>query len=244
MKIRKTLGMPEQHVTSFNPFAFDEGAGAGGGTNPPAPATPPAPPAPVTPPPVAGALAAVGPHGFPESTPVAEMTDAQASKYWHHYAKQHRSEADQLKAWREANEAKVTGYEALEAASRTDAERAVEAAKADGEKVGKAAAEQALAAKYAAPLVQSRFEVVLAGRMTPAQVATLVGGLNVAAFLGTDGLPDTTKITDFVTSTVPVAPPGQIPPVNLGGGRTAPVASGGLQAGADLYDQRKSKPRA
>ena len=234
--------MPDHATISFNPYLPNEGDGTSGGTTggagaPPAPPTPPAQPA-------AGAPAApattVGPHGFPENTPVAEMTDGQQASYWRHYAKQHRAEADGLKAWREANEAKAQQYDALAAASRTDQERAIEAARAEAEKAGREAATAEARKTYGAQLVQVRMDAAAAGKgLTPEAMKALAG--DGTRFLGADGVDDA-ALTAFLAA-LPDKAAASVAPINLGGGRTAPVAAGGFEAGAERA-RAQSKSRS
>jgi type IV secretory pathway VirB10-like protein len=235
MKIKQAFGLPEHHITSFNPFTFSVGAVEGGGSD-----VPPTPSAVVPTPPAAGPPAPVAPE-WPANTPVAEMTDAQALAYHRFHSRKHRTERDELAAWKKGNQARVDQFAALEAASKTDAERAIETARTEAGAAARIEGESAAAAKYVTPLVQSRFESVLAGRMTAAAVATLVSGLNVATFLGADGLPDTEKVTAYA-ATFSQAVTGATPasPVNLGAGRTAPVDSS--PSGEDAYARRHKRP--
>jgi hypothetical protein len=242
MRIKLYAGLPG--AASFNPLLPNGGDGTSGGTNggpgvPPA--TPPAPAAPPAPtPPAAGAPATVGPHGYVENTPLEQLPVEQREAYWKHYAKTHRGERDELAAWKKANEARVAEYDALVAASRTDHERALETARTEAATAARTEGETSAAAKYVGPLVLARFESVLAGKKTPAEVATIVGGLNVGAFLGSDGLPDTEKVAAYAAT---IAPTVVTPPPNLGGGRTAPPNVGGTQAGVDAWHAAHPKKR-
>lgn len=90
---------------------------AGGGTTPPAPNDPPAPPA--DPP---------ADLGFPQNTPVAEMTDAQASAYWRNESKKQQKIAEARKDY-DAIKAK---HDEFVAAHATDDDKKTAAAKAEG----------------------------------------------------------------------------------------------------------------
>lgn len=246
MKIRKMVGMPDLAVDPTPWMLPNGGDPTAGGTNggagtPAAPAAPPAPAAPAPTTPVAGAPAS-GPNGFPEGVQLEQMSSEQVTNYWKHWAKTNRTALEQRDAELATLRPKAEQYDALEAASRTDQERAVQAARTEGVTVGRTEAEQAAVAKYGTALVQARFESVLAGRKTAEEVATIVSGLNVAAFLGTDGLPDTEKVAAYATTVAPAAQQ-QKPPGDLGGGRTPAPVAGGLQAGADLYESTRKKPR-
>ena len=247
MKIRGLYaGLPG--MTSFNPLLPDEGDGTsgattGGGGAPAVPATPTAPPTPVTPPATAApATPAAGDTGFPANTPVAEMTDAQRAAYHRHYAVQHRAERDELAAWKAANEAKVAQYEALEAASKTETERAIEAARTEAAAAAKAEALAEARKTYGVPAVQARLDAALDAKgLTAEQMKVLVP--DPARFLGADGV-DTTALTAFLVALPDKAAAPAATRVDLGGGRTTPVGTAGVEAGAALYEARKSKPRA
>ena len=209
----------------------------GGGSNPPVPPPPPAPPAPPQGTPATGPQD--GPNGFPEGTALSEMTPTQRESYWRHHARRHEDASKAKDAELAALKPKAEQYDALAEASKTEAEKAIEEAARRGQDTGRQEAEQAAVVKYGKALVQARFESVLAGRMTPDQVATLVGGLNVTGFLGTDGLPDQSRISEYVAA-IPVAAGAPKTP-ELGGGRTSPPPTSGVAAGHDLYAQRHPK---
>jgi len=236
-----------------------DGDGIGQGA-PPVPTPPPTapqgqpqnPPVPTPPPdpqrqPPAQQGQQNSPNGYPENTPLAEMTSEQRERYWQFHARKHEGRANAALAENAALKPKADQFDALEEASRTEAEKAVTAAEQRGRDAGRTEAEAAAVAKYGAALVQARFESVLAGRLTPEQVSTLVGGLNVSAFLADDGLPDTAKITDYAAAIpAPAAPqtPPPTPPRDLGGGRTTPPPATGTAAGRALYEERTKKRTA
>lgn len=236
--MNRRLAMPA--VFGIPPWAalIDGDDGGGGGGNPPAPPT--APPAPAPP---APAPAGVGPNGYPEGKPLAEMTDREQAAYWRHHARKHEDASKAKDTEIAALKPRADQYAALEEASRSEAERAVAAAEQRGRDEGRTAAQQEALTKYGAALVQARFESVLAGRLTPKQVATLVGGLNVAGFLGADGLPDAARISEYAAAipAAPDAPGGGVKPPDLGGGRTAPPPTTGVEAGRALYAARHPK---
>ena len=209
----------------------------GGGSTPPVPTPPPAPPVPPQGTPATGPQD--GPDGFPEGTSLNEMSPVQQAAYWRHKARKHEDASKANAAELAALKPKAEQYDALAAASQTDAERAVADAEKRGRDAAKAETEAAARETYGKALVQARFEVALAGRLTPGQVATLVGGLNVTGFLGTDGLPDQSRISEYVAA-IPVAAGAPKTP-ELGGGRTSPPPTSGVAAGHDLYAQRHPK---
>ena len=250
MNIRKSVGMPD-HLFAINPLLPDTGDGTGGGTTggtgvpsvtaSPAPIQPPvAPPTlPVTGPP------AVGPNGFAEGVSLAELPAEQVTAYWKYHARRHEDASKAAQAELARTKPLADQFAALEAASRTEQERAIEAARTEAATAARAQADTELRDRYAPALVQARLESALAGRMTSEQVAALLPNLNVPALLDANGLPDADRIAAFV-ATIPVAPvaPATQSRVDLGGGRTTPVVSGGIAAGVALYEERKSKPKA
>lgn len=202
----------------------------------PVPTPPPAPPA--------GQGAPVNPHGYPENTPLAEMTAEQRESYWKYHARKHETAA-QAAARRVAELEPVAARAAeLEEATKTAEQKALEAARTAGIEEGKAAAEQAVVSRFAPALLQAKFESALAGRMASEQVSAVVSALNVAAFLGADGLPDPQKVTDYVATAFPpqASPPGQQPPPrDLGGGR--PQGHLGGEDMAAVFDRRHPKAK-
>jgi hypothetical protein len=244
MRIRGLYaGLPG--AASFNPLLPDNDPGASGGTNggagaPPAPVAPPAPAPPAAPPapPVAGALAAAGPNGFPENTPVAEMTDAQRASYYAHYNRRDRAELERVQAELAAAKPLADQFAALEAASKSEAEKAIEAARKDGEKAGREAAEAAARTTYGTQLVQARLDAALTAKGLTAEQMTALAG-DGSRFIGATGV-DAAALDAFLAA-LPDKPTGPAGPPDLGGGRRTPVTAGGLQAGADLYASRHPK---
>jgi hypothetical protein len=178
---------------------------------PPAPGQPPAaPPAPVPAPPVTGQLPAPagtpGPNGFPESTPLAEMTTEQREAYWKHQARKHENaykslgikDPAELERLRQADQELAQ----IREAQQTDTEKAV----AEAEKRGRSEA----AKQYGEELVKAKFEAAAAGRVP--NIAELVEDLNLSKFLGADGKPDAEAITAAVSRFAPTAPTTPPPP--------------------------------
>ena len=226
-------------IPSWVGFTTGPTEGAGGGGPNPTPPTPP--PAPVPAPPATGPQN--GPDWFPENTALTEMNPAQREAYWKHKARLHEDRSKATAAELAALKPRAEQYDALEAASRTEAEKAVAEAEKRGRDAAKAETEAAARETYGRALVAAKFEVALAGRLTPEQVTTLVSGLNVAGFLAADGMPDQARITEYVAA-IPVGTPtppagGKTP--DLGGGRTPPPPTSGIAAGRDLYAQRHPK---
>jgi hypothetical protein len=167
---------------------------------PPTPPAPPAvPPAPTPPvPPVPTPPPAPADPGFPANTPIEQMTLEQREAYWKHYARQHEQrlrEANVPELQRQAAE-----YQALLAATQTDAEKAIAAARAEGHA---AAMRQASTA-----MVDAYLTAASAGRLGEEQRLALLEGVDRAAFLAADGSVDTAKVTAWINRIAPGAAPG------------------------------------
>jgi hypothetical protein len=205
------------------------------------PATPPAPPAappaalpgPVGPPP---AEPGSGESGFPANTPLEQMTAPQREAYWKHHARRHEDRVKAMGDYAEVK-AKAEQFDALAAASQSEQERAVAAAKAEGLAEGRRAA--------AATLVEAAVTVAAAGRLTDAQRAALLAGLDRSAFLTTAGEVDTAKVTEFVNGLAPAQGAAGQPPVpDMGQGRRGHATASGRDAGLAEAQRRYGAPRA
>lgn len=176
---------------------------------PAAPATPPAvPPAtpPVQPP-------ATGDSGFPANTPLTEMTLDQQVAYWRHHSRAHENTA-KARADYDAVKAKAAQYDALQAASMTDNEKAV----ADAEKRGRDAAIREVGGQ----LVDAQVIALSAGRMADGQRDALLGGLDRSKYLKADGSVDADKVRALVDGLAPATP--QVPGTGTTGAPAVPAA--------------------
>lgn len=183
---------------------------------PPAPPAPSAPPTPPVPP--------VSDKGFPDNTPLAEMTAEQQAAYWKHYARQHegvakaRADYDDLKA-------KADELDALKAASATEQEKAVKAA-------SEAARTKALQ-ETTPRLVAAEFRAASAGRHTPEQLAAILEPLDMSKFLDPKGNVDTAKVDAFINSVTPAPAKPGFP--DLGQGRRPGGAGPSVAAGREMF---------
>lgn len=228
-----TMPAPFTWLPAFN---ADGESGGGSGETPPA--------EPVT---GEGGEVKVGPNGYPLNTPVAEMAPEHAAAYWRTAARKHEDSAKALKGELATLKPRAEQYAALEEASRTEADRAIEQARREARDAAVAETEAAALAKYGKVLVGAEFRVQLAGKLTAEQVSTLVGGLDVTRFLTDDGQPDTDRIGEYVAALPAAQPqPAPAPPgrVNLGQGARPGAVVSGLAQGADLYAQRHQKRNA
>lgn len=189
------------------------------------PETPPA--APVTPEP------SVDESGYPANTPVAEMTDKQAAAYWKSKSRQWEN---RTKGMADYDTLKSTAeqYAKLVEASKTDAEKAIDAAKAD--------ARSEVLREVGSRLVDAEITAASAGRMTDNMRTALLQGLDRTRFLTDSGEVDSEKVKTFVDGIVPAnATPAPAAPVDLGQGKRGSNSTPSLADGVSLYDQRHPK---
>lgn len=206
-----------------------------------APAAPPAaPPATVPPaaPPAAAPPAPPASEGYPANTPIQQMTDAQQAAYWKHHSRQHEATATS-RADYDAMKAKADRYDADQAANATEAQKAV----AEAEKQATQKARDA----YLPQLVAAKFEVAVAGRLTPEQLAAVLEPLDLTKFVDGSGNVDATKVATFAANIggqqqqTPGAP-GQTFP-DLGQGPRGGSKPKGVSAGEQMFSDQK-KPAA
>lgn len=189
------------------PAAPAPGAGTAPTQMPPlvAPATPPGqqPPAgggQTTPPaqdPATGTAAGDTDRGYPENTPLVEMSVEQREAYWRHHA---RKWEDTAKARADYDELKTRAeqYDALLATTQTDHERAVEEAR-------KAGRSEALTAA-GDQLVEQWIRAAAANRLPQDTVNGLLKDLNLSNFYTQTNGVNTDKVWSLVNSLIPAAP--------------------------------------
>lgn len=229
------LRMSGDQFASAHPFLPEDGTGGnegGGGAPTESPAEAEAP--------------KLGPNGFPLNTKPESMPPDQQAAYWRHRARENETRTKAALAERDALKPKAQQYDALEQASRSEAEKAADEARAAGEKAGREAERAEALGKFAPRLVGAEFRAQLAGRMTGDQVTELVDGLNVSKFLTEDGAADAESVARFVAAipavTAPAEPAAPARPVrDIGGGSRVGPKVDGLQRGSDLYAARHGK---
>jgi len=173
----------------------------------------------------------VGPNGFPESTPIADMKPEHQAAYWKHQSRKHE---DTAKA-RADYEAIKAERDQLKASTQTDAEKAITDARADE----RAKAEKDTAGKYQARLVAAEVKAALASTKFPAdKIAGQVEFLDHTKFLTADGEVDADKVKQYAAG---LAPTGGTWP-DMGGGKRGRNTTGkGVSAGADMYAASRGK---
>lgn len=263
-------GTPDSTTVTANapaaatPHAASNATGNTPATPPPAPAETAAPADPPANTP--------GEHGYPANTPLEQMSAEQREAYWRYHSRKWeniakgRNDYDELRA-------KAAELEQLRAATATDAEKAVAAARA----AGYAEATQ----KASTILVDAHVRAALGNRLTPDRVDALAATLDHRHFLGADGLSvDAAKVTAFADAvaptpasaatvqpgltavpqaaypapaTTPVTAPPAAPPQlatglpralpDMGQGSTVPAKPSGLAAGAEMARQMFPAPK-
>lgn len=195
---------------------------------PPVPPVSPVPPVPPEPPAPTEQL-------FPPHTPVADMTPAQQIEYWKHHSRKHEARASERSDYDELK-AKAAKYDTLDAASKTEQERALEQAKEDAATEARSKATSELAPK----LVDAEMRAAAAGKLTPEQLAPLIENLDRSKFLTDTGDVDLEKVATFIGAAAPGAAGGTTKPgfPNLGQGKRTPGDKPTTQTGADRYAER------
>jgi hypothetical protein len=165
-----------------------------------------------------------GDHGFPASTPVAEMTGEQREAYWKFHARKHEERATAT-ADRDTIAAELA---ALKARTQTDEEKAVEAAKTAAKAEGRR--------ELLPALVQAEFRAAAGGRLAKEQIEVILAPLDPTKFLTADGgQVDTDKVQQYVDG---IAPAGKKWPDMGQGKRGTSQATAGVSAGRALYADR------
>lgn len=207
----------------------------------PTPATGTAPPAD---PQATPAAPAEGQHGYPENTPVAEMTVPQQASYWKARARANEAGQRAAQAALEAAKPKIEGYDALEASTKTDQERAVENAKKEAD----AAARADERSRGSLALVGAEFRAAAKGVLAPEALAGLLEDIDRSKYVLADGTVDLERIEKRVTELAPKpadpAAPLERKPADLGQGRRTPAATSGLDTGKALYEQTHPRKTA
>jgi hypothetical protein len=132
--------------------------------------------------------------GFPADTPWREMTLGQQVEYWKAQSRKHEqgvksmSDYDDLKT-------KAAEYQKLVEASKTEQEKAIDAAAKE--------AREATLKEVGSRLVDAQFTVAAAGRLDGDRLSALLDGVDRTRFMKDDGSADADKVKAFVDSVAP-----------------------------------------
>lgn len=173
----------------------------------------------------------VNEHGFPDKTPINDMTEGQQAAYWRHQARKHE---DRVKSMADYDALKAE-RDTLKSKTQTADEKALEAAKKEA---GEAAA-AAERAKMAPRLVAAEFKAANGGGRIPAEQLKLVlDGLDPSKFLTAEGEVDADKVKQYVDGIAPAD--GKKWP-GTGQGNRQQQKTTGVSAGRALFDSRQPK---
>lgn len=170
---------------------------------------------------------------FPAGTPWTSMGPAEQASYWKWQARRHEARS-QVPADYADLQAKAAQFDALDAASRTEHEKAVIAAKAEGAAAARAEVLQSMGGQ----LVEAHIRAAVAGRIPDPQLQVLIDNLDRTKFLTDQHAVDAAKVAAYVTGVVPS--PQTPAPRDMGQGRRLGGAgtASGVEAGRDLYLER------
>jgi hypothetical protein len=176
---------------------------------------------------------AEGPHGYPEGTPVAEMTDRQAAAYWRHQSRRHEDARKSAQSELAAVKPKADQYDALAEASKSEQERAVESAKTEAANTAKAEAAVALAGQRLQGLLMARGK-------SEDEADAIVDDVNVAKYVK-DGQVDKDALRSAADRLAPKVETPPAKPADLGQGNRGDAGKTGVDAGRSLYADRHPK---
>lgn len=207
----------------------DQGGADGGGANPAPPAAPTAPP--TAPPPPAG-----GERGYPEGTPVSEMTTEQQAAYWKYQSRKHEDRWKSVVGDKTPEQIKADMAEAEQArqAKLTPSEQAIAAARDEGRKAALAEANTTAVKAILTAGLRARGK-------DDAAITSLIAATNPAAFINDQGITDDTLATYLDTIAGPVTGGTTQKWPDMGQGARGTSKSTGVSAGRDLFEARHKK---
>lgn len=128
--------------------------------------------------------------------------------------------------------------EKIKEASKTDHEKALDAARKEA---GDAARTETLKA-VGETLVEAAFTASFAGRIEVDKATLLISSFDKKSFLTAEGKVDSDKVKSLVDQLAPAGKGAQFKPGDLGqGGSGGDAPKGGIAAGANAYAQRHAK---
>lgn len=188
----------------------------------------------------ADAKAAEGDKGYPENTPVVEMTDKQQAAYYKAQARKHedRNKAIGLTAEQVAElRAKADKHDAMERELMSDNEKKV----AEASDAAKAAAR----AEFLPQIVNARLEAAAAGKGISSEgLAKALEFVDATKFVAADGSVDTAKVSEFIDGIAPATGNNGQQPLRRGpspsgqGNRGSSSTGVSVASGRELYQQR------
>ena len=184
-----------------------------------------------------GGRTTAGDPPFPANTPVDNMTAEQRAAYWEHHAKKHEGRNKGLLAltggkYGDALKAELDDLARLRDASRTDAERDVEAAKQ--------ATRAEVRQEYGTRLAAAEFRAALA-HVEDDRRTQIIEGLSLEKYLTEDGDVDTDKVKSYAATIAPPDKDQGSQRHDFGAGRRGGGTKTGVGAGAELFAASRKK---
>lgn len=228
--------------TKKNPWLFalmcatdgGDGGGAGDGQQQADSGSQPGEPGAGAQPPATGE----GDRGYPANTPVKDMTDAQQAAYWRFHSQKWEGRAKS----REDYDSIKSELDQLKQEQMSDHEKALEQAKKDGR------AEAGV--EFGTKLAHATLQGALQGKgFSAEQVSARLEFADMTKFLTSDGEVDADKVNTFLGGIDPVEGAGdgrgrqEWPDMGQGrrGNPSGKGIKGSVQAGSDLFAERKNK---
>lgn len=159
----------------------------------PDPIPDPSPPAP----PAAPAGPPDSDKGFPEGTPLAEMTDTQKAAYWQHYARKHE---DTVKAFNGLTPQQVKDALAENDALKTEKLSADDKALKSARDEAAKAARDAAQAEYLPQIQKLQVQGIAASVIQGDKLNAFMALVNPAALVDDKGAVDETKVMGYLTA--------------------------------------------
>lgn len=178
-------------------------------------------------------------RGFPDNTPVDQMTVEQQAAYHRHQARRHEDRNKELLRitggrYGDDLRADLDELARLREQGLTNAERAVAEARREAE----TATRTAVAAEFATKLVRAEFRAALA-HVDGDRRDQIIEGLNLSAYVTDGGEVDTDKVNAYATTIAP-ADKGEGAP-DYGAGRRRTPTKTGVAAGAEMFAQSRTR---
>lgn len=178
-----------------------------------------------------GAGSGTDERGYPEGTPVADMTPEQQAAYWKYHARKHENTARSFEGGLSAADAKALQDKlaALEAEKLSADERALQEAQRQAAEAARVEAEQVWVPK----LHRAQVKAVASTRLDDESLGLFLEGTNLGAFVGEDGEIDSAKLTKYLDAFKGPTVPGKFHAEKIGTPRpqhSAPGAGGRAEA--------------
>lgn len=154
------------------------------------------PPESPTAPPAAPAGSLDSGKGFPEGTPLTEMTDAQKAAYWQHYARKHEDTVKAFGLTPQQVKDLQSKVETLESEKLSSDEKALKAVRDEAFKQARSEAEAEFLPQLRAAKVQSIASQIVSGD----KLSAFMDIVDPSKLLGEDGSVDETKVMGYLTA--------------------------------------------